>query len=274
MGRSLDMLEPFKIRARFYTETVSETQYGNPLVRVFDKELSSTDPIYEYKRNYPLLKSFEPFRLWDEDSDKWRYFAAISPNYMSFEILDLESHEVIAKNPDTLITKEQAESLNRIFSSRDYNFEEGQVYNANNFCIAGFHVPDFFDIWGDSPKEMNGFKKRSEGGDYEFWQENVDNFLAKRTFGYISGCHWGDDWSYKVQAFDLAPILEGKVANDERFGYFVLSGELKDLYEEGYYEGDSRYLTLNTPIAFDMNDDGSVKGTTTFSHLPNFNPES
>ena len=45
-------------------------------------------------------------------------------------------------------------------------------------------------------------------------------------FGFVSGCVWGDDSSWKIQYLDLSRIEEGIVKRDERFGYIELPPSL------------------------------------------------
>ena len=42
-------------------------------------------------------------------------------------------------------------------------------------------------------------------------------------FGFVWGCLWGDDSSWKVQYLDLAEIQQGKIRREERFGYLRLA---------------------------------------------------
>lgn len=43
------------------------------------------------------------------------------------------------------------------------------------------------------------------------------------TFGFVWGCIWGDDSSWKVQWLDLSRVAEGVLTREERFGYVELS---------------------------------------------------
>lgn len=41
-------------------------------------------------------------------------------------------------------------------------------------------------------------------------------------FGFVWGCVWGDDSSWKVQALDLSRVTDGVFVRDARFGYVEL----------------------------------------------------
>ena len=46
-------------------------------------------------------------------------------------------------------------------------------------------------------------------------------------FGFVSGCVWGDDCSWKLQYLDLSRAHEGKVVREERFGYVEVPDRLR-----------------------------------------------
>lgn len=47
-------------------------------------------------------------------------------------------------------------------------------------------------------------------------------------YGFVSGCVWGDDGSWKVQIIDL-DIENGKFTRSERMGYIPLYGDIKNI---------------------------------------------
>jgi hypothetical protein len=55
----------------------------------------------------------------------------------------------------------------------------------------------------------------------ESW--NRDREWPDGSFGFVWGCYWGDDSSWKVQYLDLSLIQEGIIMRDDRFGYVELS---------------------------------------------------
>lgn len=258
MNKKLETLELTDLRKRYTVEYETDNKgWSQTDVKVFDNEHSTTEPIYEYHRNYSMLRTFEPFRLWDDQLEKWRNFALISPKYTNFQVLDLDNRTIIAKNPNPTIDEEQAAFLNKISSkqSKEYTYEAGQEYSGWRFCPGEFHVPDVYDILNE-----NDIQDMIKNRETEYWSEWIDNFLDRRTFGFEAGCVWGDDWSYKVQAIDLTKILEGKVSDDDRFGYLVYDGDLKDLYDKNYYDDDAyQTLVLNVPVSFKFDKEDQTK---------------
>lgn len=55
-------------------------------------------------------------------------------------------------------------------------------------------------------------------------------------FGFVCGCIWGDDRSWKIQYLDLTKISEGILIRDDRFGYIELLGDSHKLPEAIHVE--------------------------------------
>lgn len=273
MNKILETFEFVNIRERFY-ETHETKGWAKTHVKVFDKNISETKPIYEYDRNYSMLRTFDPFRIWDEKQETWRHMALISPFYVSFELLDLDEHKIIAKKSPNLLSKEKAESLNKKYLEKGAEppYKEGQNMSSWNFCPSEFHVPDVYDILNNKEiEELQEVVNTSK--DLDFWQDWMNNFINRRTFAFEAGCVWGDDWSYKVQAIDLTKIFQGEIQDDDRFGYLILQGELKNVYNKDYYDDeDYVILELSAPISFEFEKTNHQKVVKSqmYSKLPNF----
>ena len=98
--------------------------------------------------------------------------------------------------------------------------------NAGGFCPVGFYVPDWWDI--HSERELPGST---------YWTK--DNEWPTGDFGFVWGCIWGDDSSWKVQYLDLSGIQDGILRREERFGYVPLAipGYLPPVYERREPQG-------------------------------------
>jgi hypothetical protein len=59
-----------------------------------------------------------------------------------------------------------------------------------------------------------------------YWRPEDDEWPTG-DFGFVWGCHWGDDRSWKVQYLDLSAIRDGVIRRDERFGYVELATNAK-----------------------------------------------
>jgi hypothetical protein len=116
-----------------------------------------------------------------------RDFALLSCDYTKTAVLDLQSGSVIAEETD-----------------------EPGASSVAGFCPVGFYVPDWWDVHDGSVIPGS-----------EFW--NADREWPNGDFGFVWGCHWGDDTSWKVQYLDLSRVQQGIVRRDERFGYVELA---------------------------------------------------
>jgi hypothetical protein len=112
-----------------------------------------------------------------------RELALISRNYTRTEVLDLSTGEIVAQEPDL---------------------------GGAGFCPVGFYVPDWWDVHDDSI--IPGSK---------YWDSNSES--PNGHFGFVWGCVWGDDNSWKIQYLDLSRVSEGVVGRHDRFGYVELA---------------------------------------------------
>ena len=161
--------------------------WDSTLVDVFRRNSSADDitKICRYERNYGMLGTFEPFRQGS------REFALISRDYTRTGVLDLASGEVVAEEKDEAV-------------------DQNKSPTGNGFCPVGFFVPDWWDIHDGSIIPGS-----------EYW--DVDCEWPSGAFGFVWGCYWGDDSSWKVQHLDLSRVQQGTISRDERFGYVELA---------------------------------------------------
>lgn len=82
--------------------------------------------------------------------------------------------------------------------------------SRHGFCPVGFYVPDWWDVHDGSIIPGS-----------ELW--NADLEWPSGDFGFVWGCVWGDDSSWKVQHLDLSGARDGVIRRDERFGYVRLA---------------------------------------------------
>lgn len=111
-------------------------------------------------------------------------YALISRNYTQTAVLDLATGTVIA--------------------------EETEDQPGTGFCPVGFYVPDWWDVHDGSIIPGS-----------ESWNE--DQEWPSGDSGFVWGCYWGDDTSWKVQHLDLSKIGDGIVKRNDRFGHVALA---------------------------------------------------
>lgn len=179
-------------------------------VGVFRREGEAEVQVGEYERNYPsLFRTFAPFRANGRD------LALYSPDYTCTRLLELPS-------------------------CRDIGGEEP---SSGGFCPVDFFIPHYIELEsrvGDkaphrfrkqvpAPEELSprtvtvtwppvaGNPARTEEHHY-----TPVGPLSYHPFGFVAGCIWGDDSSWKVQYLDLSQAPEGTLRREDRFGYIEL----------------------------------------------------
>ena len=85
-------------------------------------------------------------------------------------------------------------------SCRDIGGEEP---SASGFCPTDFYVP--LPRTNIAPAE--------------------EAYLVT-DFGFVAGCHWGDDDTWKIEFLDLSEADKGILKRDDRFGYIELPDNL------------------------------------------------
>jgi hypothetical protein len=100
----------------------------------------------------------------------------------------------------------------------------GEKPDGFGFCPTDYYVP----VLGH-PKLVDDVVK------WDFFD---------RVHGFIAGCVWGDDSSWKIQYLDLSHADEGIIKREEKFGYIELPEE----------------LTLAKAVHVDCDEDGSIYG--------------
>lgn len=69
---------------------------------------------------------------------------------------------------------------------------------------------------------------------------------AYLDIGFVAGCVWGDDSSWKLQIFDLRRAAEGVLERDARFGHVELARgkSLRDSVDFGHWKPESPLITV------------------------------
>ena len=246
-----DFRHPTEIFTAEYTKAGDGWPTGH--VQVFyNPPEGERELVFEYDRNYSMMRTFHPFRRWEEDRDQWHYYAFISTRYTTFQVLDLEMAPVnkvgiIAERPypqRPWYRREQPpyDEYEKAKADHPDWFEEGGYYagkgpddliNAEGFCPVDFYVPDPAEYF-DSAENMNEYLTGTDR-----WDERMRNLMRESALEWVntpawySGCHWGDDSSDKLRTIDLSKLREGVVTDAEPYGYFEVWGKLKDAIDFG-----------------------------------------
>lgn len=219
-------------------------------IGVFRVDGENEEQIGEYERNYhTLYDTFVPFHLNGKD------LALYSPDYTATRIMELPSCRNIG----------------------------GEERDGAGFCPVDYFVPTYINqewtsISSYRPEETitRRINNPAEKDLIERTEESrmihpntgkeitsSDRFtpltpLTHYPFGFIAGCYWGDDSSWKIQYLDLAQADKGILKRHERFGYIELPRgvQLKnaiDMYLYGRTESDSaNYIRINIVQRYDL----------------------
>jgi hypothetical protein len=181
--------------------------------------------IGEYKRNYAFLDTFYPFL----SNEEW--FAVYSPHYTATRIMKLSD-------------------------CTDWCGEEPK---SNGFCPTEFWVPQVRKVvWsymrGDKREEFTQlwdeknpcFNKPDEYGET---MESVGP-IHNTDFGFVAGCLWGDDGSWKLEYLDLSQIPNKQLIRKALFGYIELPGKIKNCITMDEDDGNIYSINLSALLRF------------------------
>lgn len=215
-------------------------------VGVYRSEDGREELVGEYNRNYStLLNTF--FQCTYSGKD----YALYSPDYTATRVMELPS-------------------------CRDIGGEEP---SSGGFCPVDFYVPryidrEYIDVEGEKhtyrvnePKaeylgpRTQKFYRRDEKIGRQISVEKPDYAIAPLLyypFGFVAGCIWGDDSSWKIEFLDLSEIANGLIKRDARFGYIEMPERmsLKQTINMGDFRYDLTdeisYVTIALQKRFDL----------------------
>jgi hypothetical protein len=107
----------------------------------------------------------------------------------------------------------------------------GEEPSENGFCPTEFYVPKLYFYKDEEPIQYSSPHKYPD-------IEPVEMIYTR--YGFISGCHWGDDSSWKLRYIDLSDIHNKNFKIEEKFGRLELCEDrsLKDsIYIDEYESG-------------------------------------
>lgn len=128
--------------------------------------------------------------------------------------------------------KRNYSSLYNTFVPFKQGDKEYALYSPNYTATRVMKLPSCEDIAGEEPKSFGfcptGFYVPST----ETYTDEDPQYSVvgpDGQFGFVCGCVWGDDSSWKIQYLDLTQIEQGILKRDDRFGYIELLGSSFDL---------------------------------------------
>lgn len=236
--------------APYYAKTIENIDNGpgawNSLrIGIYDRE---DKQIGEYNRNYSsLYRTFHPFQL------RGNWYALYSKDYTATRIMSLpdcrdiggEARDQWGFCPVDYYVPCLSDLLFHHIPGCPRDWENGNKPDGHRSCTCHApHSPECPYTTDKKPCNSCAARKTYDALHWEW-------VFSERTMGFIAGCVWGDDSSWKIQFLDLSRADEGIVKREARFGYVEMADgqELKDAIN---YEGDSDYITLNVRQHFNI----------------------
>ena len=124
------------------------------------------------------------------------------------------------------------------------NGKEYALYSKNYTATRVMSLPNCKDLGGEEPDSI-GFCP------VEFYvplKEKQDEPYEHYPFGFVAGCHWGDDSSWKIQYLDLSNVANGIIKREARFGYIELPTGIaleNAISINNWSDNDSEPYTIN-----------------------------
>jgi hypothetical protein len=121
------------------------------------------------------------------------------------------------------------------------------LYSRNYTATRVMSLPDCRDLGGEEPSS-HGFCP------VEFFVPYDPARGIDGSIGFVAGCVWGDDSSWKVQFLDLSRVADGVVAREERFGYLELEDgvSLADAIDLGEWNMSERAVRIRAVHRFEI----------------------
>lgn len=199
--------------------------------------LVSSYLVGSYTRNYSFYEgTFFPFK----QGNKW--YALYSKDYMYTRVMSLPDCKDLGGEDDSNVEYKDHFCPTEYFVPtlilRD--FKKGDVdprpslpnHDYKRWCRQGIYPSDKKAETVFSPEEISEYRQLHEKQHkaMDEWWERHELVEKHADFGFVAGCAWGDDTSWKVQFLDLTRASEGIINRDQRFGYIELcpGATLKD----------------------------------------------
>ncbi len=262
--------------APYFARILAKIDHGKGYIHgqrvgIFFKDESGEKQIGEYDRNYSCFgeQTFCPFK----SGEQW--YALYSKDYTATRVMSLpDCADVCGEEPNSYGFC-PVEIYVPMLTGRDMNPDDPQPIVANHQTEIwatkvhdGKHWRYYWPDCEDHPEPNEERKaaylaaKTSSHALNNAWCKKYPRIDRYAPFGFIAGCHWGDDSSWKVMFVDLSKVPES-IKADARFGYVELPGiPLKDAISFRYAENintplDKIYVEIAQGMAYSM--DGSPR---------------
>jgi hypothetical protein len=126
------------------------------------------------------------------------------------------------------------------------------LYAPDYTATRVMELPSCKDLGGEEP-HSHGFCPVDYYVPYD--HGDVEKAGDAGRFGFVAGCIWGDDSSWKIQYLDLAKVAAGVIVRKEMFGYIEMPRTVSRLEECISLDGYSRqhpFAELVVSLRYDL----------------------
>lgn len=105
----------------------------------------------------------------------------------------------------------------------------GEEPHSNGFCPVDYYVP----------YDHAAVKKAGDAG----------------RFGFVAGCIWGDDSSWKIQYLDLSEVARGVIVRKDAFGYIPMPSRIErlaDCVSLDWYSKEYPRAEISIGVTYDL----------------------
>lgn len=261
-----EIVRPYSIKVLNDVETKPGC-WKYTLVGIFENDVQ----IGEFTYNYHSKPPFEPFL--DQKTGKW--FALYSKHYMWSALMSLPD----CKEIWTEEGKEYKEHfcptgfyVPEICIQQNMSKEDPLPYNPNHDpnkwakikktpskhggTIVEYEWPKPGLIFKNKKYEEYKSAQKKFDIDYKEWYKRHEFKTQHAPFGFVAGCQWGDDTSWKIEFIDLQDVYNPK--RDARFGYISLpnGSKLRDaihadyILDDGLVDLHECFIQIAVPITY------------------------
>jgi len=186
------------------------------IINAVDNEIVVDRPTYSAK---PIKKidngkgywGYEEIGVFDGDKQIGSYIRNYSAFYNTFFPFKRGGKWYALYSKDYTSTR-----LMELPSCKDLG---GEKHDTFGFCPVDYYVPMYKD------DEWNNDEVRDDGEEY----------LA---YGFVAGCVWGDDSSWKIEMLDLSKVDEGIIKRKHQFGYIEEPDDVSCLKDAIHHAND------------------------------------
>lgn len=119
----------------------------------------------------------------------------------------------------------------RVMRLTDDSLEDwcGEEPSGGGFCPTAYFLPQMFTD-GEGEQRIVCVEDANSWSDWAAFAAEAGAEQAPLSFpgfGFLAGCHWGDDTDWKLRYVDYRQIQEKVLRIDERFGYHPLPTGLR-----------------------------------------------